>query len=249
MRRTPHISLLLLLLLLGAAALSPRRAEATVSVSTYTLAPLLVGVEVGAGSHLAWEVAGSVAMTPAVYSRAIEGLAQSEEGKDVIHGTLSQALSVQAQLRFFFVEGLGIYLSAGYGYFAVSGQVSAKLAGLEELSQGLEEPDTGSDLPGGGGGAGDPAIPPGAEPGDDGEVKRDVSSKLHALLFGLGYRHVFGNVFLQGELSVVQLLSTSSEPAEVEEYLAETYKENVPPTFEGTSIPIPLPRLAVGVQF
>ena len=199
----------------------------------FTSIPVLVGIEAGVGSRLRWELAIAGGVTPEAYVRVIQGLAEEETDSDVIRATLGQALAGQAQVRLFPATGFGLFLAAGYEVYRVNGIIEVDPAGAVS-GQAIEEPDTGRELPPGGGDGFDPFDPP-RPPGGDGsseepEVSRrreEVTSFIHALRFGLGYRQHLGHFFLQGEIAVIKAVAASSSPDDLDEYLEGIYTENL----------------------
>ncbi len=217
---------LLLLGLVSLGSIWAGQAQAVeLGLGVQTLFPASLGLEAHLGSSLTWELAVSGGFLPGVYVDAIEPLAQDEESGEVLQGTLRNGLGLGAQLRLFPLRGFGFFVGLGYELYLAEGTVQLTLD-EGQAQQALEDPDTGSDLPPGGG-PDDPVTPPVAGGDPQGEQAVDVSSVIHLLRVGVGYRQILGRLYLQAELAVLKAVAASSEPAAAQDYLDQIYTDNL----------------------
>ncbi len=189
-----------------------------------TTIPVAVGAEAFFGAIGRGELVIGGGYTPDAYVTIIERFAQDQEGSDVIESTLGTGKILSVGMRVFPVPGW--YLYGGYEAYWVDGTIGVKVSPSTVMS-GLEEPDTGSDLPipGGGGGVPGPGLPS-DEPSVT--VQEDVSSVIHVLRVGLGYRMVMeGRWYLQGEVSVIKAVDANSKPEHLDSYLHDVYVDNL----------------------
>ena len=210
--------------LLGLALLLlPGAARAEVGLGLYTSFPLVAGLEVAAGSHLGWEVALAGGITPAPYARLVGDLAEDGSSAELVESTLAGSFGVGLRLRVFPKRGLGVFLGGGYDLLRLAGDSRTAAT----VRQALEEPDTGGGLaPGGDEPGPDPGGGDGAE-ADAAATSRRVAAVVQALQVAVGYRHFFGPVYLQGELSLLKAIAASVSPAELQDELGATFTDSL----------------------